>query len=500
MRARWVGTLVVATLALGAAGCRADDPAPGADAGAPGLVVDTAAGTVRGVDVDGIRFWRGLPYAAPPVGDLRWRPPEQPEPWTGVREAAESGPICLQGQPTSLGETGAGSEDCLTLDVRRPAGADRPLPVMVWFHGGGFVAGSGSEAIYGGAELARRGVVLVTVNYRLGRLGFLAHPALQEGDRRVGNFGLLDQVASLRWVRDNVAAFGGDADRVTIFGQSAGAVSVDALMSSPEAAGLFDRAVAQSGLGRTTPLGWEQAMADGQDALAALAGPDPSAEELRSLPAQAVARLPLDLLSGEAPVVDDVLPVSVSDTFAAGDEADVPYLAGTTDLEVGGGFPSPGPAAGRVRDLLLAELRPELLAAYGDQAELDRHLVADLLFTEPARHLVALHSGPAFLYRFAIAPQPVLDSAGGAPHSSELAFVFDDVRRQGHPVANAEQLADSVADLWVDFATDGEPDGWPPADSGQMMTFTPDGAAAAPDPWAARLDLVQTAYERLLDP
>jgi para-nitrobenzyl esterase len=277
-------------------------------------------------------------------------------------------------------------------------------------------------------------------------------------------------------------------------------VSVDALMSSPEAAGLFDRAIAQSGFGREIPLAWEQALVDGRQALDALAGPDPTAEALRSLPAAEVARLPLDLLGGQVPVLDDVLQRSVAETFAAGEEEEVPFLAGTTDLEVGGGFPSPGPAAGRVRDLLLAELRPELLTAYGDQDELDRHLMADLLFTEPARHLVTLHSGPAYLYRFAIAPQPVLDSAGGAPHSSELAFVFDDVRRQGLPVEDAERLADAVADLWVDFATDGEPDGWPPADRGLVMTFTLDGAAAGSDPWAARLDLVQTGYERAFGP
>lgn len=479
-------------LASALAGCR-DESTPDDK----GPIVETVSGGVRGTESGGVSSWRGIPYAAAPVGDLRWRAPEPMEPWRGTLEAEDYGPACLQGEPSALSQAltqvGASDEDCLTLNVHRPADLDSrggdPLPVMVWVHGGALVHGSGGQPVYNSPELVRRGVVLVTLNYRLGRLGFLAHPALEAGEARVANFGLLDQVAALTWVQDNIAAFGGDPDNVTVFGGSAGGASVNALMASPAAQGLFDRAISQSGLGREPTLAWDDALADGAAVLEPLVGPDPSAEDLRALEAGDVMDLPTDLLSGQAPVLDDVLPAPVAQAFTAGDEAEVPYLNGTTDLEL------------TDRDLADRDLEDtgrdpdRLRAAYGSDAEIERHLLSDVLFTEPARHLALAHAddAPTYRYLFGIAPSPVLEDLGGAPHTSEIVFVFDDTRRQGTPVEGADALADAIADLWVDFATDGEPDGWPRAESGGLMRFGLDGPVAGPDPWQARLDLVEPA-------
>jgi para-nitrobenzyl esterase len=217
--------------------------------------VRTTSGAVQGAVTDVVAF-KGIPYAAPPTSDRRWRAPVPPEPWTGVRDATRFGPQCIQ--PGNFAPSGRGanqpssipsSEDCLTLNVWTPAAVSgERLPVMVWFHGGGFTIGSGSSPGSEGESLARHGVVVVTLNYRLGALGFLAHPALsRESDRHVsGNYGLLDQIAALRWIRENIAEFGGNPENVTVFGQSAGASSIGFLVVSPLARALFHRAIAQS--------------------------------------------------------------------------------------------------------------------------------------------------------------------------------------------------------------------------------------------------------------
>jgi len=213
-------------------------------------------GRLLGRQADGVASFKAIPYAAPPVGPLRWRAPQPAAAWQGERDAGQVGAICIQ--PPSEGDPGVGplpmSEDCLTLNVWTPAErGEEPLPVMVWIHGGGLNNGSGTAALYDGANLAKRGVVVVTLNYRLGRLGFFGHPALTAeagGEEIVGNYGMADVVAALEWVRDNVAAFGGDPGKVTVFGESAGGVMVTRLMISGPARGLFHRAIVQSGLGR----------------------------------------------------------------------------------------------------------------------------------------------------------------------------------------------------------------------------------------------------------
>jgi para-nitrobenzyl esterase len=281
--------------------------------------VKTATGLVIGAADDDVVAFKGVPYAAAPVGPLRWRAPQPAPAWTTPLKADKVGPLCLQKYDAK--DNGVGplpmSEDCLTLNVWRPfAEANAPLPVMVWIHGGGFVNGSGTAVLYDGAALARQGVVVVTINYRLGRFGFFAHPALtrEAAGAPVANYGLMDQIAALKWVRDNIGGFGGDPRQVTIFGESAGGASVNLLMISPAARGLFKRAITESGLGRevlsrlheTNSLGVPSAEAAGAAFAKSLgvAGDDPAA--LRALSAEKIlaaairSRSPAAALSSRA--------------------------------------------------------------------------------------------------------------------------------------------------------------------------------------------------------
>jgi para-nitrobenzyl esterase len=453
-------------------------------------VLETSVGTLRGTTHDGIRSFRGIPYAAAPVGDLRWAEPRPAEPWDGERDATAYGSACLQstysapGQlPTTLKDA---SEDCLFLNVNRPDDDSADLPVMVYLHGGGFMVGTGGDDISNSPALVRRGVVLVTLNYRLGRLGFFAHPALR-GD--VANFGLLDQVAALEWVRDNIAEFGGDPDNVTLFGSSAGGMSVNALMASPRAEGLFDRAITQSGLGReeSRTLAAARRSSGLRDATLA---------DLRALDAETVMEAPLNVFTGDVPLVDGgVLPAPVADVFAAGDEADVPYLVGTTDLE----FPDSvlegrGSDPVRLRADLAGADQPALVAAYGGAADFEQHFFSDAVFTEPARFLATAHAerAPTYLYRFSIASPAALESVGGAVHSSDIAYAFG---------TTSDARAETIGDYLVAFATTGDPnhDGapeWPTADGGALLGLTVDGpVAVAVDPWRRRLDAVRRLSE-----
>ena len=237
-------------------------------------VVRVESGQVQGVIADDVESFKGIPFAAPPVGELRWRPPQPAASWTGVRQAADFGANCMQGRfgpPPAAGapQPPAPSEDCLFLNIWRPASAaaGAKLPVMVWIHGGGFVGGSGALPGEGGGPFARQGVVLVTLNYRLGRFGFFAHPALsaERPDDLKGNYAYMDQIAALQWVKRNIGAFGGDPDNVTIFGFSAGGVSVHSLLASPLARGLFHKAIAQSGGSRDSVLTARPMREDGVD-------------------------------------------------------------------------------------------------------------------------------------------------------------------------------------------------------------------------------------------
>ena len=299
------------------------------------LSIEGGALAAPSPDASGVRAYKGIPYAAPPVGPLRWRPPQPAAPWTGVRPVDAFGKNSLQGvvfddiDPTACGV----SEDCLTLNVWTPAAplsAER-LAVLVWIHGGGFVVGSGSEPRYDGSRLAARGIVVVTLNHRLNALGFLAHPELSRESEHgaSGNYGMLDLVAALQWVRRNIAAFGGDPDRVTIAGESAGSEAVSALMASPLAKGLFARAIGESGgmfaTPSRSPAPLAKAEADGIAFMRRVGARN--LEELRQAPAEAILAAAPGL--GFRPIVDGrFLPKPPAVTFAAREQSDVPLMAG----------------------------------------------------------------------------------------------------------------------------------------------------------------------------
>ena len=479
-----------------------------------GTLVDTAAGELEGEYVDDahdVLVFRGVPYAQPPVGDARWRPPAPPEGWNGVRPAREFGPVCWQ-RERELSSLYArvgfdANEDCLYVNVWAPAGdAAASHPVMVWFHGGGHNAGAGSARMFDGTALARKGAVLVTVNYRLAPFGFLAHPALtaESPHDSSGNYGLLDQIAALQWVRDNIAGFGGDAGNVTIFGQSAGSWTVCYLTASPLAKGLFHKAIGQSGgcfkgerpyLDRTTDeAGAEQSAHDAGLASAAELGVEGDGAEaaaaLRALAPETVLAATL----GSGAIIDGwVLPRTPREIFAAGEHSNVPVIVGAMANERAalyntGSEPSRDELAARVG----SEYGPRadaLLAAYeGDFADspatADKQISGDRTFVWEMRtwaravagagnvawHYFFSHAPPVF--RLYVPDQPDLQVAGGrraygAYHSGELAYVFGNVGLVGIDWNDWDrELAEAISQYWVNFARTGDPNGeglpaWP---------------------------------------
>lgn len=481
-------------------------------------------GVLVGRETQGVRSFKGVAYARPPLGELRWRAPQAAAGWSGERDAGQVGAICIQ--PPANGDNGVGplpmSEDCLTLNVwapaERPGDQTAPLPVMVWIHGGGLNNGSGTAALYDGTNLAKRGVVVVTINYRLGRLGFFDHPALaaeREAGEPAANYGLMDVVEALRWVRDNAEAFGGDAGNVTIFGESAGGALVTRLMISPEARGLFHRAVVQSGLGRDegTPLDRPrrdggpsmqargEAFAEGHGAL--------TAAQLRAVQAEAFLRPAPNFYGGDLLVRDGRLVAEdVEAAFAAGREAPVPLIIGTNSAEFWWMKPSDLSPYGALDDAMTDEERAAFLAAYGGQDGYDAHVLSDLVFNEPARHLARLHARnghPTWLYRFDVVSAAMPEPHDGATHASERQYVFDNLTASPWPTAEMDQRqADAMAGYWTTFAAKGDPNGggrqaWPEfgAEPDRLLEFTNDGPVAKPVPFADRLDLIEAWYARV---
>jgi len=478
------------------------------------VVIETSYGKVEGAPVDDGRSpagdvlaFRGVPYAAPPAGDLRWRPPRPPAAWDGVRPALESGAPCWQriSPDTSIWSRGEidRSEDCLYLDLWTAADGAGPRPVMVWFHGGSHEVGHGSSLIFDGSALARKGVVLVSINYRLGPFGFLAHEALTAESEHgsSGNYGLLDKIAALRWVRDNAAAFGGDPERVTIFGQSAGSMSVCSLVASPLAAGLFHRAIGQSA-GCFTPLeSLEQAERRGM----LLAGELGVGEDAAAAEAAGAMRAasPEDVLAGSgssgwsagAKIVVDgwYLPDRPSAIYARGEHNRVPMMVGFMGDESRALF-APGPALERpalARQLeeQYGEAAPGLLAAYAAEAEQAPAAVPSLILSDTifgwgsrswVRHAAAA-GGDAWLYYIPHAPpvfrlylpdRPDLGGEGGprrmgAYHSGDLAYVFGNTDLVGINWEDWDhEIAGLLSSYWTNFAKTGDPNGgglpeWP---------------------------------------
>lgn len=482
-----------------------------------------AQGELVGLQAAGVRVFRGIPYAAPPVGPLRWRPPQPAAAWTGERDAAAPGAICPQAPANGDPGVGPGTpdEDCLTLNVWMPERRDGegwPRPVMVWIHGGGYNNGSGTAALYDGTNLAERGVVVVTINYRLGRLGFFDHPALaaeRAADQPAGNYGVMDQIAALAWVRDNIAAFGGDPDDVTIFGESAGGAAVTQLMIAPGARGLFHKAVVQSGLGRqrsadltldrpgrpsAQTLGTMWARGAGLPA-------DVTAEALRAVPAERLLT-PMPSFYSDNLIVDGrVLTEDVIEAFAAGRQAPVPMMIGTNSAEFWWIRPTEQSAYGRAEDGLTTAEHDALLAAYGGPDNYGAHVVSDLIFNAPARALARLHAQaghPTYLYRFDVVAASNPEPSGGATHASERPYVFDNLDTVGRPMGERDaQAATAMADYWTAFAKAGDPNGegrpvWPEfgAARDRLLEFTNDGPEAKPMPFGERLDLIDAFQTR----
>lgn len=467
------------TFCLALAACRGDGEG---EAGDPSLV-DTESGAVKGRIDAGVRSFLGVPYAAPPVGPLRFRPPEPHPGWEGPRDALAFGPGCPQLAEGS--QEYVGDEDCLTLNVWAPDD-DAVHPVMVWFHGGGFVRGASDEPQFDGAALARsQGVVVVTLNYRLGALGYLATPELA-AEGASGNFGLRDQIAALEWVKSNIAGFGGDPGRVTIFGESAGGSSVACVLGSPRADGLYHAAIVQSGGdARTLPALGDPDPARDPEALGAevvsAVGCDVAEDPLaclRVVSAEALVSAvgEFDLLDPAAigPVVDgDLLPDQPLARVAAGESPEVPLLVGANAQEFGplpAVLPVPDAAAYQViLTLLFPEAAAELLALYppeefGGPAQALAALLGEKTFVCPALAFADAAPARAWFYLFAHT-LPGEASAQGSFHALEVPYVFGNLDALPFDVASTEadaQVSAAMQDAWGRFAREGAPgEDWP---------------------------------------
>jgi para-nitrobenzyl esterase len=436
-------------------------------------VVNTNSGDIQGALENNILIFKGVPYARPPVGDLRWRAPQPATPWQGVRKTDAYGNACIQIPGLSIangGDPGTFSEDCLYLNVWTPlADPSAKLPVMVWIHGGAFIFGAGGLDIYDGTPLAAKGAVVVSLNYRLAQLGFFSHPAL-ERERPGGpvNFGLLDQISALKWIQQNIARFGGDPGNVTIFGQSAGAKSVLALFASPLARGLFRKGIAMSSYAlpdatraKAVEIGSRVADAVG------LKGAEATAAELRAVPAEKFGELKGQEFS-LAPVPvggDEVLPQSVQDTFAAGKEAKLPLILGNTsdDTSVVSAFGfDPAKVIAHLRS---ARIFVKLLyPGIKDDAELGRQATRDLIFTMPARWIADRHAKLAPSWRYYFDYTAVGERSrfpNGVPHGSDIIYAFDtvDMNPRIKATMNDEdrEYARLVSGYWFEFARSGKP-------------------------------------------
>jgi para-nitrobenzyl esterase len=432
------------------------------------IKVKIDSGTLVGAADKNVEIFRGIPYAAPPVGALRWAPPQHPVAWTSERAATSVGASCLQssaGGAPNAGGTLTGAEDCLYLNVFAPTAAKK-APVMVWIHGGYNTAGSGSSL--DGTEFAKDGVIVVTINYRLGAMGFFAHPALTKeakANQPLANFALMDQLESLRWVKRNIAAFGGDPANVTVFGESAGAMDIFALLGAQESQGLFTRAIMESNIGWGTAQ-TEAAKETGGVQLAAglgLTGDAVTPTQLRALPADKV----MAAQNRASTTIDGRMVMeSTFDAFKNGHQVKVPTLVGSNSYEASLIARNPG-------------VTPQQIATYSDQNG-----------AGPARWIAAHQAAsgqPAYLYFFSYVREAQRATAPGAAHASEIPFVFNNFTpRAGQqavePSAQDKAMGALMHSCWVAFAKTGTPTtcaktaAWPQytAANDQLMEFSVD--------------------------
>lgn len=525
--AAWLA-LVGATALLAACGGRAADP----------TVVTIDSGTLQGASADGVLSYKGIPYAAPPVGNLRWRPPQAVSAWSGIRPANAFGKDCMQTaspyDPQAI--TTVPSEDCLVLNVWRPASgapARDSLPVMVYIHGGAYTSGAGSGTFIEGSQFAKQGVVLVTINYRLGRFGFFAHPALsaEQPNELLGNYGYMDQLAALQWVQRNIAAFGGNPANVTVFGESAGGESVHSLITTPLAKGLFQKAIVESGNGRENQVyrlylkpnakaiglsaeqigvafAQSQGITDtGASGLAAL----------RALPADKVlANASLGTTYAGGPMIEGKLVVDEPAVqYAKGEFNPVGLMIGSNDKDLELGFVGNPQTKDDAYAIFGAANLAAARAAFDPQgtatlAAVRSQINVVQLMHEPARNAaakIAAKGLPAYVYRFSYVAQSIRDKVSGATHAAEIPYVFSNLAAAyGTAVTSQDtSVAQLMTGYWAAFAKTGNPNGdgrpnWPAYSSAKngLIEFTAAGAATAlePDPWKAQLDLVQAYMDQ----
>jgi para-nitrobenzyl esterase len=493
-------------------------------------VVRIDTGRLRGSVDNGVLSFKGIPYAAPPVGNLRWRPPQPATKWAGIRRATAYGHDCMQLPfPSDAAPLGTEpSEDCLVLNVWEPEHRTGKLPVMVWIYGGGWVNGGSSPAVYDGSQFARHGLVFVSFNYRLGRFGFFAHPALtkESKDGLLGNYGYMDQIAALKWVQRNIAAFGGDPSEVTVFGESAGGFAVHMLMTSPMAQGLFERAMVESGGGRT--LMNSTSLHEGMNGRPSaeeigvafakkngITGDGPEAlKKLRALPAEAVvdglnmASMGPAASTYPGPMIDGkIVTGQIEDLYEEGKYQHVPFVIGTNSMDIG---------------FSQARTVDELFAPFGANAEtakkaydaadaknlmlLGMKVAADQFMIEPARFVAQMLSSqgdPVWEYRFAYVASSMRSKWPGAPHATEIPFVFDTVKAKYGPelTPQDEAIARAMNAYWANFAKTGNPNGsglpdWPQYNSktDELLMIQSGGPVGEPDPWKTRLDLTEKLF------
>ncbi len=458
-----------------------------------GPTVEIESGQLKGAVVDDVAVFKGIPFAAPPVGDWRWRPPQPVAPWEGVRSAENYGPFCAQPQSSLLWfELDVISEDCLSLNVWTPALVeDKRLPVMIWIHGGGYSQGTGNIPRLNSPRLAREGVVLVTINYRLAFFGFMVHPALKAShpDEVNGNYGLMDAVAALQWVQRNIAMFGGDPDNVTIFGESAGAGVVNTLMVMPSAGGLFHRAISQSssvGLALDPypdrRAAFQQPAEKGGKAFVKSLGLTDSEDVAGALRALTTE----ELLAGMGerdrftPVVDGVLlPDQPGNAYLQGNQHKVPYITGGVSWEaslgrsIGGGF-SPEMSARLVPQADKDRLYPGLKGVALEDA-----IFGDLVVLAGSRHVATqMHAAgtPVYSYFLSYLADARRGKQPGVAHQDDIAFVLQtlDTEKDLDPISPRDwEKSELMSAYWVQFAKTGNPnrDGLP-----EWPAFNPDTA------------------------